>query len=128
MSRAVIHPARLSGTLAAPPSKSAAHRALICAALADGESRVSPLADSADMAATIGVLRAMGAEIAPSENGGVTISSGRWNREKMALLDCRESGSTLRFCSRSPARSVSPRRPPGADGCPSARSGRSWSR
>lgn len=97
MSRAVIHPARLSGTLAAPPSKSAAHRALICAALADGESRVSPLADSADMAATIGVLRAMGAEIASSENGGVTISSGRWNREKMALLDCRESGSTLRF-------------------------------
>ena len=51
MSRAVIHPAALSGTLAAPPSKSAAHRALICAALADGKSRVSPLAGSADMAA-----------------------------------------------------------------------------
>lgn len=97
MSRAVIYPARLAGTRPAPPSKSAAHRALICAALASGESRVAPLAGSADMAATIGVLHAIGAQISLTKNGGAKVSGGRWNTEKMLLLDCLESGSTLRF-------------------------------
>ena len=76
----VIEPRRLSGTVTPPPSKSMAHRCLIAAALAEGESRVNNLADSDDMAATRRCLTAL-----------------REHGEKMPLLDCGESGSTLRF-------------------------------
>jgi len=45
----------------APASKSLSHRALICAALADGESRLSGVLESQDTARTMGCLSAMGA-------------------------------------------------------------------
>ena len=48
-----ILPSRTEGTIAAPPSKSAAHRALICAALAGG-GRIDGILPSADMRATLG--------------------------------------------------------------------------
>ena len=37
--RAILYPSEISGRVAAPPSKSMAHRALICAALANPEVR-----------------------------------------------------------------------------------------
>lgn len=92
-----VYPGALHGQLPAPPSKSAAHRALICAALADGNSVVAPLASSEDMAATTGVLRSMGTEIDFTADGSAKITSGCRPQDKMVLLDCRESGSTLRF-------------------------------
>ena len=52
---ACIHPSAITGSLAAPPSKSAAHRALICAALAGG-GRVEGVLPSADMRATLGAV------------------------------------------------------------------------
>ena len=58
-----ILPARLHGEICAPPSKSIAHRVLICAALANGNSTVFPIDTSKDMEATIGALQAMGASI-----------------------------------------------------------------
>ena len=59
----VIEPGLLEGTVSIPASKSAAHRALICAALAKGTSRLTNLSDSEDIAATIGALQQMGAKI-----------------------------------------------------------------
>lgn len=53
----------LRGTIAAPGDKSISHRAIILAGLAIGASRISGLLDSADVAATIGAMRAMGAKI-----------------------------------------------------------------
>ena len=47
--RAILYPSEISGRVAAPPSKSMAHRALICAALAKGESRVLNLSASQDI-------------------------------------------------------------------------------
>ena len=90
-----ITPTRLSGHLTVPPSKSQAHRLLIAAALAEGESRFSNLAMSQDMEATIRCLRALGASISPD---GTTVSGVRpdWMGE-LPQLDCGESGSTLRF-------------------------------
>lgn len=90
-----VYPAMLRGTIAAPPSKSAAHRALICAALSFGTSRISPLAHSQDITATTQVLRAMGAQIirhadAATVTGGPCVA-------RPVTLDCMESGSTLRF-------------------------------
>ena len=51
------------GTVAAPPSKSMAHRMLICAGLAAGESRISGISGGEDIAATIDCLRALGVDI-----------------------------------------------------------------
>lgn len=66
----------LNGTVTAPPSKSAAHRALICSFLA-GDGSVFPIINSKDMQATTGVIDAL-------KRGDST-------------LNCIESGSTLRF-------------------------------
>ena len=52
-----------AGTLAAPPSKSLAHRAVICAALARGVSHISNLEYSRDITATIGAMRQLCARI-----------------------------------------------------------------
>ncbi|MBQ9621511.1 MAG: 3-phosphoshikimate 1-carboxyvinyltransferase, partial [Atopobiaceae bacterium] len=53
---ALVSPGGLSGTIRAIPSKSEAHRALICAALSDGPTRIICPASSEDIDATIGCL------------------------------------------------------------------------
>lgn len=73
---AKIQKSNISGTVQVPPSKSAAHRALICSFLAGG-GNVSPLIDSKDMQATLGVISAL--------------------KGDKPIADCIESGSTLRF-------------------------------
>ena len=55
-----IYPGRAAGTAAAPPSKSCAHRMLLCGALAEGESVIEGIAPSQDMLATVDCIRAMG--------------------------------------------------------------------
>lgn len=93
--RAVITPAKLSGSLKIPPSKSYAHRALISAALADGISTIDNIVHSEDIDATIAGLTALGAEF-KFMNDSVTVR-GINTSPKKAKIDCRESGSTLRF-------------------------------
>ena len=83
----------VSGTVAAPPSKSAAHRALIAAALS-GESRVSGILPSEDMKATLRCLKALGCTFAQC---GDTIIFSAVSGEGEPIADCGESGSTLRF-------------------------------
>ena len=85
-----------SGTVNVPPSKSDVHRAIICAAMANGVSRISPVALSNDIKATIGCIKALGAE-AVLENNVLTVDGTNIYKNKTALLDCGESGSTLRF-------------------------------
>lgn len=96
MADLTVFPGRLAGEVAAPPSKSLAHRALICAALARGESRAHPLFPSDDIRATIGGLRALGAQISIAGDEarvrGMTAVPEAW-----PVVDCLESGSTLRF-------------------------------
>ena len=92
-----ITPAFTGGAVAAPPSKSMAHRALICAALAGGDSRITGLAPSQDITATARALAAFGARITPIPGGlRVTGVAGR-PAAPQAPVDCGESGSTLRF-------------------------------
>ena len=95
MNRAILSPARLCGSVTVPPSKSAAHRAIFCAALARGESRLYHVADSEDMRATLGAIQAMGAEVRREGDTLIVSSGGKWEDE--AEIDCGESGSTLRF-------------------------------
>lgn len=102
--RVAIEPGSISGAVTAPPSKSMAHRALICAALAEGESRIANLSDSEDIIATRGALQRLGAVFTPDGAGGVIVrgigasaASLRHTPVGDAPIDCRESGSTLRF-------------------------------
>ncbi len=86
----------LCGKTCAPPSKSDAHRCLIAAALSD-KSTVSNIAESEDIKATIGCLKALGADVR-SEEGNIKIGGlNPFNVSDDLTLDCAESGSTLRF-------------------------------
>ena len=85
-----------AGTLAAPPSKSMAHRAVLCAALADGESRLTGLAHSQDIDATLAAAAALGAQVEAGE-GWARIAGAAPLQAPAAPVDCCESGSTLRF-------------------------------
>ena len=77
-------------------SKSDAHRSLIAAALAEEESVLFVDGWSDDLEATVRCLEALGAEIY-KEPSGIEVVPIRRNLEKAAVLDCGESGSTLRF-------------------------------
>ncbi|MBO5779366.1 MAG: 3-phosphoshikimate 1-carboxyvinyltransferase [Clostridia bacterium] len=92
-----ITPTPLSGCVSAPVSKSVAHRLLICAALGDAPCKIRCEGTNADIEATVACLSALGADIrregeyfqvTPISTVGVTHG---------AILDCGESGSTLRF-------------------------------
>ncbi len=91
-------PCKLHGTIKAPPSKSMAHRMLICAGLAtDGESVVYGISASDDVTATLDCLEALGAK---AEKQGDTVKmQGVKVGEKppKGILNSHESGSTLRF-------------------------------
>ncbi|MBO4342104.1 MAG: 3-phosphoshikimate 1-carboxyvinyltransferase [Clostridia bacterium] len=93
--KAVFEPSVLKGTIKAPPSKSDSHRAIICACLSEGKSVISNLDFSDDICATVDCMRALGAEAEISGNR-LTVNMGIKECD-YAELNCRESGSTLRF-------------------------------
>ncbi len=90
-----IQPQKLHGPVEAIPSKSQAHRLLICAALADAPTTLICPDTNRDIEATADCLRALGADIQRTENG-YTVSPVQTVPES-AVLPCCESGSTLRF-------------------------------
>ena len=95
--KVTIYPAVPTGSVAAPPSKSMAHRLLLCAGMTNGETTVRGVALSEDVHATMDCLRALNVECA-YQNGSVVVSGSGFHRaEDGAVLNCRESGSTLRF-------------------------------
>ena len=95
--KVIIEPSVAKGTVKAPPSKSMAHRMLICAGLSDKESIIKGIAPSKDVLATLDCLSAIGAEYTYEDNcvkirGRVPVYS-----ENGYCFKCRECGSTLRF-------------------------------
>ncbi len=90
-----IHPRKLTGNLDAIPSKSQAHRLLICAAFADQDTHLICPETNQDIEATAACLRALGASI-QRRDWGYQISPITAAPET-AILNCQESGSTLRF-------------------------------
>ena len=89
-------PAPLKGTVAAPASKSEAHRRMICAGLTKGATTLTGFMNSADMAATARCLKALGAKVAQEEDSLIVTGYAK-KVTKLPVLDCGESGSTLRF-------------------------------
>ncbi|MGL4740150.1 MAG: 3-phosphoshikimate 1-carboxyvinyltransferase [Sarcina sp.] len=89
---------KLEGTVAVPPSKSMAHRAVICASLAKGESIISNIDLSDDIIATIEAMKSLGAEIEKIDANTYKINGSKtFESLKNTVIDCNESGSTLRF-------------------------------
>ena len=100
-----VEPKTLSGGLRVLPSKSASHRAVMMAAMAEGKTQLEPLQLSKDISATLACAQALGltrgAAIAESETEGFVRSEiwggGEGAKRALRELDCGESGSTLRF-------------------------------
>ena len=92
-----IHPGRAVGTVAAPPSKSMAHRLLICAGLARGTSHIHGVELNEDISATIDCLRALGASCTVAGDTVTVCGADLRDAKPQQALCCRESGSTLRF-------------------------------
>lgn len=92
-----ITPKKLSGTVSAPPSKSAAHRAILCAALSSGESKISKLSYSDDILATLSAVSVLGAKITTTEDCVEITGICKAQELNNIEICCNESGSTLRF-------------------------------
>ena len=90
-----IYPGKLHGTVRAIPSKSQAHRLMICAAFSDKETTLECQQTNADIEATARCLTALGADIHRTANGYKVTPIKQL--PKSAVLKCGESGSTLRF-------------------------------
>ena len=90
-----IYPGKLTGTVAAIPSKSQAHRLLICAAFSDKPTVIHCPETNQDIEATAACLNAIGAKIQHTQDDYIVTPLSVV--PESAEMDCRESGSTLRF-------------------------------
>ncbi|MBQ9085181.1 MAG: 3-phosphoshikimate 1-carboxyvinyltransferase [Clostridia bacterium] len=95
--RAVITASVARGKVHAPPSKSMAHRLLISAMLAEGESRIRGISVCDDVLATIDCMRALGVYAEICEGDAIVRGINMKRISPTSPLPCRESGSTLRF-------------------------------
>lgn len=96
MSNIRIIPSDLTGNVCVPASKSVCHRAVICAGLAEGTSRISGIVFSDDIIATMHAMEALGA-IIRREGDSLIITGTDCTNPVHHTIDCNESGSTLRF-------------------------------
>ena len=90
-----IQPTRLHGSVKAIASKSEAHRLLICASFSDDETTILCPETNRDIEATANCLRALGANITRTADSYHVLPIR--NLPASAVLNCCESGSTLRF-------------------------------
>lgn len=96
MSTVTISPRKLSGSVIIPPSKSDTHRAIICAALSNGVSTVSPIYLSDDINATIKAVSELGAKVEIIADKLIIDGKNTFSNQNIKI-NCKESASTLRF-------------------------------
>jgi len=103
-SRSVVPAARLRGEPRLPGDKSISHRALMFATLAEGESRIAGAGDGQDVRSTAAIMASLGASVERVGDDGLNtdyrvVSPGRDGlREPAGILDCGNSGTSLRLC------------------------------
>lgn len=90
-----IKPSKLNGIVYVPSSKSMTHREIICASLSKGTSIISGVTFSKDIYSTLSAMKNLGAEYF-IQNDTITIK-GISTPKDNSIIDCCESGSTLRF-------------------------------
>lgn len=91
-----IYPSTLQGKINIPASKSLCHRAIIAAGLANGRSVIDNVSFSDDIIASCNGMKALGADIL-IEKASATINGTKFLNPVESIIDCKESGSTLRF-------------------------------
>ena len=89
-----VTPKKLSGSVHVPPSKSLAHRAIICASLARGKSTISNIEYSKDIQATIAAMKSLGTMIFEHEDY-LEIDGTTTFLKNQCEINCFESGSTF---------------------------------
>lgn len=94
--KACVTPSTVSGSLTIPPSKSMAHRAIICASLSSGTSVIDNVEYSKDILATLEGMKALGATIQMEERRVRITGVQQFHCDRDEVF-CNESGSTLRF-------------------------------
>ncbi|WAI01932.1 3-phosphoshikimate 1-carboxyvinyltransferase [Methanogenium organophilum] len=89
----------IDGCIAAPPSKSFTHRALIAAACADGRSVISRPLHAEDAGVTVSALRQLGAEISLTDDGDYVVegTGGAFHAPTGCTIDCHNSGTSMRL-------------------------------
>ena len=92
----ILKPSTLNGSVIIPPSKSLSHRAILAAALAEGESIIENLVFSEDIEATCRAVEQLGIKVF-KEGTSLRIHGKSTLKSPGVPLDCNESGSTLRF-------------------------------
>ncbi len=97
MNRITIDPGILRGKVQIPPSKSVAHRAIIAAALSGEPCCIKNVAASKDIQATLLCMKSLGAQFRQDVKAGTVAFAGMKEPTGELVLDCEESGSTLRF-------------------------------
>jgi 3-phosphoshikimate 1-carboxyvinyltransferase len=103
-SRSVSRTAHLRGEPRLPGDKSISHRALLLSALAEGECTISGAGDGRDVGATAAIVAALGARVERLNADGLNVdykvaSPGADGlHEPEGVLDCRNSGTSLRLC------------------------------
>ena len=97
MKKVIITPSKLRGSVKIPPSKSMAHRAIICASLSKGESVISNIDFSEDIIATMEGMKSLGANIKVEKDKLIINGENILKDSNYKFIDCNESGSTLRF-------------------------------
>jgi len=96
MKEVTIYPGSLDGEVFIPPSKSMSHRAIICAGLSEGISTINNVGISEDIEATVGAMENLGVTIEKAASS-MRIKGSAALELKNSRINCRESGSTLRF-------------------------------
>lgn len=89
-------PSSCQGSVTIPPSKSMAHRAIICASLSNGTSILTNVSYSKDIIATIEAMKIIGASIVQKDNTLIITGTNHIHAHQNEIF-CNESGSTLRF-------------------------------
>jgi 3-phosphoshikimate 1-carboxyvinyltransferase len=93
--RVSLQRSEVHGAVDAPASKSYTHRAIICAALAEGSSRIRNALLSADTEATMRACRALGADVSGRKE--IRIGGTEQLTAPKKPVNCGESASTMRF-------------------------------
>ncbi len=93
----LIHPRRLSGSVVIPPSKSQSHRAIIAASLSKGKSVINNITMNEDVVATIAAMEKIGVKITQNNRQLVIHGVNKIQVADDNIIDCNESGSTIRF-------------------------------
>ncbi|HNT65196.1 MAG TPA: 3-phosphoshikimate 1-carboxyvinyltransferase [bacterium] len=99
MSTKTIKPAlSIQGSIQVPGDKSISHRALMLSSIANGDSVITGLSQSADVQSTINCLRALGIELEIDGNRAVVHGRGKLGYHKPSeVLNCGNSGTTMRL-------------------------------